>query len=433
MEEILTNAGAAIATAASQAPAAPAGDLLNSMWVLIAALLVFFMNAGFAFLEAGFVRAKNTVNVLAKNFIVFALSTIAFWLIGYSIMFYGNFSASALGNLKVNGVWDFGKVFGTTSVYEIVFFFFQLAFAGTAATIVSGAVAERIEFISYILFSVILVALIYPLVGLPTWGGGFLSKMGFRDFAGSTVVHSVVGWAALAGIIILGPRKGKFSGKGKDKKINAIPGHSVPLATLGAFILWLGWFGFNPGSELAFDPNVGLIALNTNIAGVTGMIAATILTWIRFRKPDFSMMINGLLAGLVAITAGCAYVSMWGSFFIGLIAGAIVTFGVPMFEKLGLDDPVGATSVHLLNGVAGTLLVGFFATDAGVFYGGGWNLVLSQLAGIGYTGVVVFASSIVLWLIIKATVGMRVGEKEEIEGLDIGEMGSEAYSYADKR
>jgi Amt family ammonium transporter len=205
------------------------------------------------------------------------------------------------------------------------------------------------------------------------------------------------------------------------------------LATLGAFILWFGWFGFNPGSELAFDGNVGVIAINTNMAGVTAMIMATILTWIKFGKPDFSMMINGLLAGLVAITAGCAYVSMWGAFFIGLIAGAIVTFGVPMFERLGLDDPVGATSVHLLNGVAGTLLVGFFSIDTGVFYGGGWKQVLVQLEGIGYTAVVVFTASVVLWLVIKATVGMRVGEKEEIEGLDVGEMGSEAYIMNEKR
>ncbi len=431
MEEMMTNAGAMITQAASVT--APAANLTDSMWVLIAAMLVFFMSAGFAFLEAGFIRAKNTVNVLAKTFIVFGLSTVSFWLIGYSLMFYGNTSAAGLLNLRIGGVWDFTKVYGNTTVFEVVYFFFQLAFAGAAAAIVSGAVAERIEFISYIVFSLVLVAVVYPLVGHPVWGGGFLSRMGFRDFAGSTVVHSVGGWASLAGIIILGARKGKFTGKGADRKINIIPGHSIPLATLGTFILWLGWFGFNPGSELAFNANVGLIALNTNIAGVLGMLVATILTWVKFGKPDFSMMMNGLLAGLVAITAGCGYVTIFGAAFIGMIAGVIVTFGVPMFERLGLDDPVGATSVHLLNGVAGTLLVGFFATDGGLFYGGGLRLTLVQLAGIGYTALLVFPVSILLWFLIKWTVGMRVSEKEEIEGLDIGEMGTEAYSYAEKK
>jgi ammonium transporter, Amt family len=259
-----------------------------------------------------------------------------------------------------------------------------------------------------------------------------LSKMGFIDFAGSTVAHSTGGWATLAGIIILGPRLGKFTNKGKTKKVNAIPGHSMPLATLGTFILWLGWFGFNAGSQLAFDSMVPLIAFNTTFAGAAAMLVATILSWVKFGKPDFSMILNGLLAGLVAITAGCAAVTPVGALVIGLIAGAVVFFGVPMFENFGLDDPVGATSVHLLNGIAGTILVGFFAKDGGLFFGGGARLLLNQLAGVGYTFVVVFAASMLLWFIISKTMGMRVSKKEEIEGLDIGEMGYEAYILDDK-
>ncbi|MGQ9818291.1 MAG: ammonium transporter [bacterium] len=266
-------------------------NLLDTMWVLIAGLLVFFMNAGFAFVESGFVRTKNVVNVLAKNFIVFALSTFSFWSIGYSVMFYGGFSKvfySAVNSLV-------GPEHHKIS--EMAFFFFQLAFAGTAATIVSGAVAERIKFLAYIIFSLMLVDVVYPVVGYFLWGPGPLSRsnFGFIDFAGSTVVHSVGGWAALAGIIVLSPRLGKYSGG----KINAIPGHSIPLATLGTFILWLGWFGFNPGSELAFDNFVPLITMNTNLSGIAAMLSATVISWLRFKKPDYSLMMNGLLAGLV--------------------------------------------------------------------------------------------------------------------------------------
>lgn len=400
-------------------------NLIDTLWVLVAAFLVFFMNAGFAFLEAGFVRSKNVVNVLAKNFIVFALATVSFWVIGYSIMFYGDLSHVFFS--------DFEAVPAGLSITEMTFFFFQLAFAAAGASIVSGAVAGRIKFIDYILFALVLVGFIYPVIGKATWGGGFLSQMGFVDFAGSTVVHSTGGWAALAGIILLGARKGKFEGKGKNKKVKAIPGHSMPLATLGTFILWLGWFGFNPGSELAFDSMVPVIAVNTNLAGVAGMLSATILSWIKFKKPDFGMILNGLLGGLVAITAGCAAVTPVGAIIIGTIAGIVVFFGVPMFENLGLDDPVGATSVHLLNGMAGTFLVGFFATDGGLFYNGGGRLILNQLAGIGFTAVVVFGGSLLVWGLIKLAIGMRVSEKEEIEGLDIGEMGYEAYIMSSKK
>lgn len=398
-------------------------NLLDTLWVLIAALLVFFMNAGFAFLEAGFVRSKNTVNVLAKNFLVFALATLSFWAIGYSLMFKAGLSAVFFS--------DTASLTGAEGhqIPEMVFFFFQLAFAATAASIVSGAVAERIKFISYIVFSLVLVAVIYPVIGRVTWGGGFLTELGFIDFAGSTVVHSVGGWAALAGIMVLGPRTGKFS----EGRIRVIPGHSMPLATLGTFILWLGWFGFNPGSALMVDSSVPLIAVNTNLAGVSGMLVATLISWIRFKKPDFGMILNGLLGGLVAITAGCAAVSPAGAFVIGIVAGALVVVGVPFFEKLKLDDPVGATSVHLLNGVMGTLLVGFFARDSGLFYGHGASQILKQLAGIGFTAGVVFPASLLLWFMVKKLAGLRVSAQEEREGLDYGEMGYEAYILNDSK
>jgi Amt family ammonium transporter len=398
-------------------------NLLDTLWVLVAALLVFFMNAGFAFLESGFVRAKNTVNVLAKNFVVFGLATVSFWIIGYTLMFKGNLSALFFSDVAAVTGGEGHKI------PEVVFFFFQLAFAATAASIVSGAVVERIKLISYIVFSLLLVAFIYPVIGLATWGGGFLSELGFVDFAGSTVVHSVGGWAALAGIILLGARREKFKGG----RINVIPGHSMPLATLGTFILWLGWFGFNPGSQLAMDGMVPVIAVNTNLAAVFGMLTATVLSWAKFGKPDFAMILNGLLGGLVAITAGCAAVNFGSAAIIGTIAGAVVFFGVPFFERMKLDDPVGVTSVHLLCGIAGTFLVGFFATDGGLFYGGGIDLILKQLAGIGFTGGVVFFGSLFLWYIIKITMGLRVSDKEEMEGLDYGEMGYEAYMFTETK
>jgi Amt family ammonium transporter len=381
------------------------------------------MNAGFAFLESGFVRAKNTVNVLAKNFVVFGLATVSFWIIGYTLMFKGNLSALFFSDVAAVTGGEGHKI------PEVVFFFFQLAFAATAASIVSGAVVERIKLISYIVFSLLLVAFIYPVIGLATWGGGFLSELGFVDFAGSTVVHSVGGWAALAGIILLGARREKFKGG----RINVIPGHSMPLATLGTFILWLGWFGFNPGSQLAMDGMVPVIAVNTNLAAVFGMLTATVLSWAKFGKPDFAMILNGLLGGLVAITAGCAAVNFGSAAIIGTIAGAVVFFGVPFFERMKLDDPVGVTSVHLLCGIAGTFLVGFFATDGGLFYGGGIDLILKQLAGIGFTGGVVFFGSLFLWYIIKITMGLRVSDKEEMEGLDYGEMGYEAYMFTETK
>jgi Amt family ammonium transporter len=415
--------------AAQAAPAVPEFNWLDTIWVLIAGVLVFFMNAGFAFVETGFVRAKNAVVVMAKNFVVFGLATMAFWAVGYALMFkvFTNFGSGLF-------FYSMGTAYPTgPTIPEMAFFFFQLVFAGTAATIVSGAIAERSKFLVFVLFSLILVALVYPLVGMMIWNpDGFLFKDGFIDFAGSTVVHSVGGWAALAGIIILGPRLGKFSKVGGKHKVNVIPGHSMSLATLGTFILWLGWFGFNPGSMLAVNEDVIKIAVNTNMAGVTGMLTATLLSWIRFKKPDFGMMLNGLLGGLVAITAGCNAVTVGGAALIGTIAGVIIVYGVPMFENLGLDDPVGATSVHLLNGVAGTLLVGFFAVDGGLVYSGSIAMIFTQLKGIGYTAAIVFPISLIVWWLLNVVFKIRVPEKEEIEGLDVGEMGTEAYVMHDK-
>jgi len=312
-------------------------------------------------------------------------------------------------------------------------FFFQLVFCGTAATIVSGAVAERIKYLSFILFSFVLTIFIYPLVGHWIWGGGFLALAGMWDFAGSTVVHSVGGWAALAGIIVLGPRFGKYGAKGK---LNPIPGHSLPLATIGAFVLWLGWFGFNPGSTMAADPGaISHILMTTNTAGIAGVLTSTITAWLLMGKPDLSMSINGLLAGLVAVTAGCAFVSVGSSIIIGGIAGILVVLAVMFFDRVKLDDPVGALSVHLVNGVFGTLAVGLFAQDGmtgiatgnGLFFGGGLGLLGSQALGVVSVAAFVLPISLLVWYLIKKTVGIRVSLHEEIEGLDIGEHGNVAY------
>jgi Amt family ammonium transporter len=317
-----------------------------------------------------------------------------------------------------------------------VYFLFQVAFAGTAATIVSGAVAERIKFVDFIIFSVLLTAISYPITGHWVWGGGWLSELGFHDFAGSTVVHTVGGWAALVGAAILGSREGKY----QNGRINALPGHNMSIATLGCLILWIGWFGFNPGSELAVNEAVPFIAVTTNLAAAAGGITATATSWLKDGKPDLSMVINGILAGLVGITAGCYVVDYWGAVIIGAIAGIIVVFSVAFFDSIRIDDPVGATSVHLVNGIWGTLAVGLFANPnnlaqggaedaiAGLFYGGGVAQLINQVIGILAVGAFTAIFSVVVWLIIKAILGMRVGIEEEIQGLDIGEHGMEAYS-----
>ncbi|WP_373528203.1 ammonium transporter [Nostoc sp.] len=422
---------------------------LDTLWVAIAAFLVFFMNAGFCMLETGFCRQKNAVNVLSKNLVVFALATVAFWAIGFGLMFgdgndfigLNGFFLEGADNSPATGEAYKGIFSGIswTGVPLAAKFLFQLVFAGTAATIVSGAVAERIKFIDFLIFSLLLVGIAYPITGHWIWGAGWLADRGFWDFAGSTVVHSVGGWAALMGAAFLGPRIGRY----QDRQVVAMPGHNMSIATLGCLILWLGWFGFNPGSVMAADPGaITHIALTTNMAGAVGGIAATITAWLYLGKPDLSMIINGILAGLVAITASCAYVSIGSSFIIGLIAGVLVVFSVTFFDKLGIDDPVGATSVHLVCGIWGTLAVGLWAVGPGVyswygdalgpakglFTGGGVGQFGIQLLGVVTVGGFTVLLSSIFWLALKATLGIRVSKEEELEGLDISEHGMEAYS-----
>lgn len=417
---------------------------LDTLWVLVAGMLVFFMNLGFGLVESGFCRAKNTVNIISKNFIVFAVSTIAFFAIGWGLMFGDGNGFLGLKGLFFLGGADNSPAVGDaysgvysamswTGVPLLAKFFFQLVFAGTAATIVSGAVAERIKYISFIVFSFLLVAFVYPITGHWIWGGGWLSELGFWDFAGSTAVHSVGAWAALAGVLVLGPRIGKY---GKDGSVRPIPGHNMTSAMTGALILWLGWFGFNPGSTMAADPGaISHIVVTTNLAAAAGALAATAVAWALLGKPDIGMTINGALAGLVGITAGCAFVSPGSSLVIGAIAGGLVVLGVQFFDKLKIDDPVGALAVHGIGGIFGTLAVGLFAQDKiapgttgnGLFFGGGFSLLVNQAIGVAAVGAMVFTVSLVLWLLIKATLGVRVSQEEELEGLDVGEHGNRAY------
>jgi Amt family ammonium transporter len=420
---------------------------LDTIWVLVTAFLVFWMNAGFALLETGLCQAKNAVNILAKNFIVFAVSSLAFWVVGFGLMFSDGGSLNWLTGLSGWFLGGADNSPATGDAYQGIFaslnwtgvpleakFFFQLVFAGTAATIVSGAVAERIKFISFIVFSFVLVAMVYPIAGHWIWGGGFLAvaapgtKEFFRDFAGSTVVHSIGGWAALMGVLLLGPRMGKY---GKDGKVNPIPGHNMGFATLGTLILWLGWFGFNPGSTMAADvAGITSVALNTNMAAAAGCLAATAIAWIALGKPDLSMILNGTLAGLVAITAPCYWVGTGASVIIGLVAGVLVVYAVLFFDKVKVDDPVGALSVHLVNGVWGTLSVGLFASRndvLGLFYGGGLAQLLVQLKGVVAVGAFTAAATALTWFVLKLTLGIRVSAEEELEGLDKGEHGMEAY------
>jgi len=391
--------------------------ILDAIWVLIAAVLVFFMNAGFGMLETGFCRQKNAVNILAKNLIVFGLALIVYWAFGFAFMFGTGSPVLGLGGFFLTGDAD---VYGGSGGLPVpVFFLFQGAFAATAATIVSGAVAERIKFDAFLIFSILLVGFSYCITGHWVWAGegAWLYDAGFRDFAGSTVVHSVGGWAALMGAAFLGPRTGKY----EDGEPRAIPGHNMSIATLGCLILWLGWFGFNPGSQLAADiPAVPYIAVTTSLAAAAGGITGTFTSWIKDGKPDLSMIINGILAGLVAITAPCADVSYLSAVIIGAIAGVLVVFSVAFFDKIHIDDPVGATSVHLVNGIWGTLAYGIFAPGAAN--------IITQLVGILVIGGVTVALSTIFWLALKFTIGIRVTPQEELEGLDIGEHGMEAYS-----
>jgi len=400
--------------------------LANNLWLLIATILVISMNAGFAMVEAGMCRQKNAVNILAKNLIVFALAVSAYWLIGYSLM-YGD---------SIKDGWFFfkGLFFDPTVTADMVKegalvpsvdFLFQAAFAGTSATIVSGLVAERIKFGEFVIFSLVLTAFIYPIAGAWKWNGdGWLNKLGFIDFAGSTLVHSVGAWAGLVGAILLGPRIGKFVGG----KAQAIPGHNLAIATLGCLILWICWLGFNPGSELAMDAAVPYIAVTTTLAGAGGAISATLLSQILGGKPDLTMTINGILAGLVSVTAGCAGVSMEAAWVIGFIGGVLVVFSVSFIDSLKIDDPVGAFSVHGTCGIWGTLAVGLFDKTAGLFTGHGPAQLGLQFLGVIVYAVFAIVASWIAWSVIGAIFGgIRVSEKEEIEGLDIGEHGMEAY------
>jgi Amt family ammonium transporter len=408
----------------------------DTVWVLLCGFLVFFMHAGFALLESGFCRKKNVVNVLAKNLMVVASTSIIFFLCGFALMFgNGNPFVGTTGFMVPNDASLFESL-SWSQVPVSVKFFFQMVFAATAATIVSGAVAERIHYSAFIIFGIVMGAVIYPIAGHWVWGGGFLSTAGFLDFAGSTVVHSIGGWAALVGIWMLGPRKGKYAA---DGKIKPIPGHNMTSATLGTLILWLGWFGFNPGSTMAANPGaIGHIVLTTNLAAATGAMIATLYTWKRVGKPDIGLSLNGALAGLVAITAPCAFVTGPVAILIGAMAGVIVVEAVMLFDRVRLDDPVGATSVHLACGIFGTLALGLFADPvvskdvagvetAGLLLGGGATQLIAQVKGIAAVGAFTVVASALVWGLLKATLGIRVSEEDEQLGLDLAEMGMEAY------
>lgn len=414
------------------ADSADTQSAVDVVWLLIAAFLVFFMQAGFAMVETGLTGAKNAGNIIMKNLMDFAVGSLMFFCFGYGLMFgkdiAGLFGGSAFFLSGADAVPVDGFV-GNTPAFVL----FQTVFCATAATIVSGAMAERTKFSSYIMYSAFISLIIYPVVGHWAWGslagiseGGWLERLGFIDFAGSTVVHSVGGWAALVGAALLGPRIGKF---GRDGRVHAKPGHSITLAALGVFILWFGWFGFNPGSEAAADGAIGHIAMTTNLSAAAGAILAMIVTWVKYGKPDVSMSLNGALAGLVGITAGCANVSMPGAIAIGAMSGALVVFAVEFIEqKLKIDDPVGAISVHGVCGAFGTLMVGIFATEGGLLYGGGFAQLGIQAIGVLAVMAWTLGTAFVMFYTIKKTAGLRVSPAEELDGLDIHEHGSEAYA-----
>lgn len=408
---------------AADAATADISVALDTVWVLIAAFLVFFMQAGFAMVEAGFTRAKNASNIIMKNLMDFAIGSVVFFAFGFAIMF----------GTDINGFIGWSGFLGTSGMEHLglnipieAFIIFQTVFAATAATIVSGAMAERTKFISYVIYSAVISLIIYPVIGHWVWGGGWLQERGFIDFAGSTVVHSVGGWAALMGAAIIGPRIGKY---GKDGKVNAIPGHNITIGALGVFILWFGWFGFNPGSTLAASLDTARIAMTTNLAAAAAACTVMIITWLKYGKPDVSMTLNGALAGLVAITAGCAAVSMWGSVAIGAIAGFVIVYGIEFIDKvLKIDDPVGAIGVHGLCGSTGTILVGLFATEGGLLYGGGTELLITQLTGVVFVAAWTLATTFILFKALKSTVGLRVDSHDEEVGLDHGEHATQAYA-----
>ncbi len=397
--------------------------IMTTLLFCMAGFLVFFMAAGFAMLEGGLVRSKNVTMQMTKNIGLYSIAAIMYWLMGFNLMYPGEFNGY-VGSFFVPTTLDPVGVAAADAALDYASvgsdFFFQLVFVAATASIVSGALAERIKLWPFLIFVVLLTGVMYPISGSWQWGGGWLSEAGFSDFAGSTVVHSVGGWAALAGAIILGPRLGKY---GKDGKVNPIPGSNLALATLGTFILWLGWFGFNGGSQLAMGTvgdvsDVSRIFANTNMAAAAGAVTALILTQVMYKKPDLTMVLNGALAGLVSITAEPLAPTLFGALWIGAVGGVIVVLTVPMLDKFKIDDVVGAIPVHLFAGIWGTIAVVFYNSDA--------NLG-TQLMGIAAYGVFTFVASLIVWVILKAVMGIRVGEEEEINGLDVSELGMEAY------
>ncbi|MEP1199772.1 ammonium transporter [Tateyamaria sp.] len=426
-KSLLVGAGlAALPTLALAQDAAPGFDeigpyIMTTLLFCMAGFLVFFMAAGFAMLEGGLVRSKNVTMQMTKNIALFSIAAIMYWLVGFNTMYPGDFNGyfaiggqtvlDAVGVSAADAALDYASV-GSD-------FFFQLVFVAATASIVSGAVAERIKLWPFLIFVIVLTGFMYPISGSWQWGGGWLSEAGFSDFAGSTVVHSVGGWAALAGVIVLGPRLGKY----KDGKVNPMPGSNLALATLGTFILWLGWFGFNGGSQLAMGTvgdvsDVSRIFANTNMAAAAGAVTALILTQVLYKKPDLTMVLNGALAGLVSITAEPLAPTLFGSLWIGAVGGIIVVLSIPMLDKLKLDDVVGAIPVHLFAGIWGTIAVVFYNSDASLF---------TQIKGILAYGVFTFVASLIVWFILKAAMGIRVSEEDEINGLDMAELGMEAY------
>lgn len=426
--------------AAAATPAAePPADTLEALradtdilWICLAAFIVFFMQAGFALVETGFTRAKNACNIIMKNLMDFGIGSLAFYVVGFGLMF----GASSNG-------WFGGDQFlfdpAVASADAVnkgwAFFIFQTVFCATAATIISGAVAERTKFSAYLVYSVLITAIVYPVFGGWAWGTlwstgakhAWLANKGFLDFAGSTVVHSIGGWAALAGALVVGPRIGKYAG-GRPQ---AIPGHSIPLAALGVFILWFGWFGFNPGSTTSVGKGaLAYIAVTTNMAAAAGAIAGMVTSWLLFKKPDVSFALNGALAGLVGITAGCDCIPVPQAVLVGLVAGVLVVFSVIFIDRMGVDDPVGAVSVHGVCGAFGTLCVGLFHKELGLFNGGGAGQTMTQLLGIAVGFAWSFGVSFALFMIIKSVMGMRVSPNEELEGLDMHEHGMLAYPPA---
>ena len=394
---------------------------LNYVWTLVAAALVFFMQAGFAMVESGFTRAKSAVNIMMKNLLDFSMGSLAFWAVGFGIMF----GTTTTGWFGTTDFFLSGWSGPDGDPWVLAFWMFQCVFAATAATIVSGGVAERIKFSAYIIYSLVVCAFIYPVFGSWAWGSllngnGWLEAKGFIDFAGSTVVHSVGGWCALAGAIVLGARSGKYGPRGE---VRAIPGHNIPMAAIGVFILWLGWFGFNPGSTTTGDTSIAMIFVNTNLAAAAGVIGAMVTSWILFKKPEIGMSLNGALAGLVGITAGCANVSPTSSVLIGLIAGVLVVFSVILLDRLHVDDPVGAVSVHGVCGAWGTLAAGLFNMG-----GTSGAIIMTQLIGIAAAFIWAFGTAFILFKLIKMTIGLRITEEEELTGVDITEHASHAYN-----